>query len=86
MGPEQEQSEEELKQDQHQLDLNNLPDNPGNEGPPGLTQETRRSEANKGRAKPRLKSSPKKSGGINRRSNFQRLLCREAKPQYNTDN
>ncbi|KAA6369617.1 MAG: hypothetical protein EZS28_034856 [Streblomastix strix] len=32
---EQEQSEDEPEQDQGQLDLNNLPDNPENEGPPG---------------------------------------------------
>ncbi|KAA6388483.1 MAG: hypothetical protein EZS28_015990 [Streblomastix strix] len=63
MGPEQEQSEDEPEHDQGQLDLNNLPDNPGNEGPLGLTQETRRSEANKGSSKPRLKSSRKKMKG-----------------------
>ncbi|KAA6383003.1 MAG: hypothetical protein EZS28_021466 [Streblomastix strix] len=53
MGPQQEQSEDEPEQDQGQQDLNNLPDNPGNEGPPGLTQETRRSEANKSSIEPR---------------------------------
>ncbi|KAA6367071.1 MAG: hypothetical protein EZS28_037400, partial [Streblomastix strix] len=63
MGPEQEQFEEEPKQDQGQLDLNNLPDNPENERPPGLTQETRRSEANQGCIKPCPKSSLKKKQG-----------------------
>ncbi|KAA6361281.1 MAG: hypothetical protein EZS28_043193 [Streblomastix strix] len=63
MGPEQEQSEDEPEHDQGQLDLNNLPDNPGNEGPPGLTQETRRSEANQGSTKSRSKSSRKKKKG-----------------------
>ncbi|KAA6403182.1 MAG: hypothetical protein EZS28_001308 [Streblomastix strix] len=63
MGPEQEQSEDKPEHDQDQLDLNNLPDNPENEGPPGLTQETRRSEANKGSTKSRSKSSRKKKKG-----------------------
>ncbi|KAA6376696.1 MAG: hypothetical protein EZS28_027777 [Streblomastix strix] len=36
IGQEQEQSEDEPEQDQGQLDLNNLPDNSQNEGPPGL--------------------------------------------------
>ncbi|KAA6363272.1 MAG: hypothetical protein EZS28_041203 [Streblomastix strix] len=61
MGPEQEQSEDGPEQNQGQLDFNNHPDNPGNEYPPGLTQETRRSEANKGSFKPRSKSSCKKN-------------------------
>ncbi|KAA6381067.1 MAG: hypothetical protein EZS28_023409, partial [Streblomastix strix] len=63
IGQEQEQSEDGPEQDQGQLDLNNLPDNPENEGPPGLTQETRRSEANKGSSKSRSKSSRKKKKG-----------------------
>ncbi|KAA6365172.1 MAG: hypothetical protein EZS28_039299, partial [Streblomastix strix] len=48
IGQEQEQSEDEPEQDQGQLDLNNLPDNPANQGPSGLIQETGRSEANEG--------------------------------------
>ncbi|KAA6394629.1 MAG: hypothetical protein EZS28_009846 [Streblomastix strix] len=52
MDPEQEQSQDEPGQDQGQLDLNNLPDNPRNEGLSRLTQETRRSKANKGSTKP----------------------------------
>ncbi|KAA6386938.1 MAG: hypothetical protein EZS28_017538 [Streblomastix strix] len=63
IGREQEQSEDGPEQDQGQLDLNNLSDNPGNEGPPGLTQETRRSEANKSSTKSRSKSSRKKKKG-----------------------
>ncbi|KAA6371061.1 MAG: hypothetical protein EZS28_033413, partial [Streblomastix strix] len=63
MGPEQVQSEDEPEQDQGQQDLNNLPDIPGNEGPPGLTQETRRSQANQGSTKSRSKSSRKKKKG-----------------------
>ncbi|KAA6384575.1 MAG: hypothetical protein EZS28_019897 [Streblomastix strix] len=55
-----EQSVDELEQDYGQQDLNNLLDNPENEGPPGLTQETKRSEANKSCVKPRSKSSYKK--------------------------
>ncbi|KAA6353038.1 MAG: hypothetical protein EZS28_051436 [Streblomastix strix] len=62
MGPEQEKSEDEPEQDQGQLVLNNLPDNPKNEGSPRPTQETRRSEANKGSIKTRPKSSRKKKG------------------------
>ncbi|KAA6401068.1 MAG: hypothetical protein EZS28_003407 [Streblomastix strix] len=61
--PEQEQSEDEPEQDQGKLDLNNLPDNPGNEGPQGLIQETRRGEANKGSIKSCPKSSRKKKNG-----------------------
>ncbi|KAA6368203.1 MAG: hypothetical protein EZS28_036270, partial [Streblomastix strix] len=61
--PEQEQSEVEPEQDLSQLDLNNLPDNPENECLPGLIQETRRSEANKGSIQPRPKSSRKKKKG-----------------------
>ncbi|KAA6379587.1 MAG: hypothetical protein EZS28_024885 [Streblomastix strix] len=60
IGPEQEQSEDEPEQDQGQQDINNLPDNPGNEGSLGHIQETRRKEANKGSTKPRSKSSRKK--------------------------
>ncbi|KAA6369106.1 MAG: hypothetical protein EZS28_035367 [Streblomastix strix] len=63
IGQEQEQSEDRPEQDQGQLDLNNLPDNPGNQGQLGLTQETRRSEANKGRTKSRTKYSRKKKKG-----------------------
>ncbi|KAA6358431.1 MAG: hypothetical protein EZS28_046043 [Streblomastix strix] len=63
IGQEQDQSEDEPEQDQGQLDLNNLPDNPENEGPLRLTQETRRSEANKGSTKLRSKSSHKKKKG-----------------------
>ncbi|KAA6392031.1 MAG: hypothetical protein EZS28_012440 [Streblomastix strix] len=63
IGREQEQSEDSPEQEQRQLDLNNLPNNPENEGPPGLTQETRRSEANKGCIKTRPKSSRKKKKG-----------------------
>ncbi|KAA6394424.1 MAG: hypothetical protein EZS28_010048 [Streblomastix strix] len=60
IGQEQEQSEDEPEQELGQLDLNNFPDNPEIDGPPGLTQETRRSEANKGYIKPRYKSSCEK--------------------------
>ncbi|KAA6396716.1 MAG: hypothetical protein EZS28_007753 [Streblomastix strix] len=63
MGLEQEQSEDEPEHDLGQLNLNNLSENPGNEGPSGLTQETRRSEANKGSTKSRSKSSRKKKKG-----------------------
>ncbi|KAA6384845.1 MAG: hypothetical protein EZS28_019626 [Streblomastix strix] len=63
IGQEQEQSEDGPEQDQGQLDLNNHPDNPRNEGPQGFTQETRKSEANKGRIKSRSKSSRKKKKG-----------------------
>ncbi|KAA6403438.1 MAG: hypothetical protein EZS28_001030 [Streblomastix strix] len=62
-----EQSEDEPEQDQGQVHFNNLPDNTKNEGSPGLTQETRRSEANKGRIKPRPKSSRKKKKGRRQR-------------------
>ncbi|KAA6376893.1 MAG: hypothetical protein EZS28_027578, partial [Streblomastix strix] len=61
IGQEQEQSEDEPVQDQGQPDLINLPDNPQNEGQPEPLQETRRSQANKGCNKPRLKSSNNKS-------------------------
>ncbi|KAA6401268.1 MAG: hypothetical protein EZS28_003206 [Streblomastix strix] len=63
IGQEQEQTEDRLEQDQGQQDLNNLRDNPGYEGPPGLSQETRRSEANKSSTKSRSKSSRKKKKG-----------------------
>ncbi|KAA6404124.1 MAG: hypothetical protein EZS28_000352 [Streblomastix strix] len=43
----QEQSEVDTEQDQGQLDLNTLSDKPENESPPGLTQETETSRANK---------------------------------------
>ncbi|KAA6367764.1 MAG: hypothetical protein EZS28_036709 [Streblomastix strix] len=59
MVPLYEQFEDEPGHNQGQQDLNNLPDNPGNGSPPGLTQETRRSEANKSGIKPRSKSSRK---------------------------
>ncbi|KAA6384267.1 MAG: hypothetical protein EZS28_020203, partial [Streblomastix strix] len=63
IGQEQEQSEDGPEQDQGQQNLNNLQDNPENESPPGLTQETRRSQANKGSTKSRSKSSRKKKKG-----------------------
>ncbi|KAA6399997.1 MAG: hypothetical protein EZS28_004473 [Streblomastix strix] len=64
IGQEQEQSEDDPEQDQGQLDLNNLPDDPGNEGPPGLTQETRRSEAKKRQHQITLKIYPQEEEGL----------------------
>ncbi|KAA6397977.1 MAG: hypothetical protein EZS28_006503 [Streblomastix strix] len=61
--PEQEQSENGSEQDQGQLDLNYLPDNPGSEGPSELTQKTRMNEANKDSSKPGPKSSSKNKKG-----------------------
>ncbi|KAA6396922.1 MAG: hypothetical protein EZS28_007550 [Streblomastix strix] len=62
IGQELGQSQKEPEQDQGQLNINNVPDNLQNEGPPGHTQETRRSKTNKGSIKPRTKSSRKKNG------------------------
>ncbi|KAA6359933.1 MAG: hypothetical protein EZS28_044540 [Streblomastix strix] len=59
----QEQFEDEPEQDQNQLDLNNLPDNPENQGPSRLPQETRRSEANNCGIKISPKSSRRKKNG-----------------------
>ncbi|KAA6403066.1 MAG: hypothetical protein EZS28_001398 [Streblomastix strix] len=63
IGQEQEQSEDEPDQDRSQQDLNNLPNYPENEGPPRLTQETRRREVNRGRNNQRSNSSYKKKKG-----------------------
>ncbi|KAA6401978.1 MAG: hypothetical protein EZS28_002492 [Streblomastix strix] len=60
IGQEQERYEDEPEQDQSQQNLSNLPDNLEKEGQPVQTQETGRSEANKGSIQPRSKSFRKK--------------------------